>query len=132
MAASPELKQILSNYDPEVQKIALAVRDLTYDVLSQTVEVPWVQQKIAGYGTGPKKQSEHFCWIQPNKAHVNLGFNYGAELPDPDSLLEGTGKLFRHIKMRSVSDVQRPGVRKLIEKACRHRVPAPSPEKTFA
>jgi hypothetical protein len=70
--------------------------------------------------------TEHFCWIQPNKAHVNLGFNYGAELPDPDGLLEGTGKLFRHIKIRSIKDLERPGVRKLLEKACRHRVPQPT------
>jgi hypothetical protein len=27
---------------------------------------------------------------------VNLGFNYGAELPDPEGLLQGPGKLMRH------------------------------------
>jgi hypothetical protein len=28
-------------------------------------EVPWVAQKSAGYGVGPKKMSEHFCYIAP-------------------------------------------------------------------
>lgn len=125
MKPSPEFDEIQSNFDPEVQQLAKGVRKLIFDVLPQTVEVPWVQQKVIGYGTGPKKMTEHFCWIQPNKTYVNLGFNYGAELPDPDKLLEGTGKLFRHVKIKSASDVKRPGVRKLLEVACKHRVPAP-------
>lgn len=120
-----EFDEILCQYDPLVQEIAGATKDLIYSVLPKTVEVAWLQQKIIGYGTGRKKSTEHFCWIQPNKKHVNLGFNYGAELPDKDNLLEGTGKLFRHIKMKSLDDVKRPGVRTLLELACRHKVPQP-------
>lgn len=125
MKPSAEFDEILSNFDPDVQQLAKSVRKLIFDVLPQTVEVPWVQQKVIGYGTGPKKMTEHFCWIQPNKTYVNLGFNYGAELPNADKLLEGTGKLFRHVKIKSASDAKNPGVRKLLEIACKHRVPAP-------
>lgn len=66
--------------------------------------------------------SEHFCWIQPNKAHVNLGFNYGTQLSDPDKFLEGTGKLFRHVKIKSLEKLMNPAVRKLIEEAYQHCV----------
>lgn len=120
---SSEFKKILSGFSPEVADMATAVRSLIFDVLPETVEVVWNQQKIAGFGTGPKKMTEHFSWIQPCKGHVNLGFNYGAELPDPDGLLEGTGKLFRHAKIKSLEDVKRPALRKLLEKAVKHRVP---------
>ncbi len=122
---SKEFDEIMSNFDPQVKEIATATKELIYKVMPKTVEVAWVQQQIIGYGTGPKKMTEHFCWIQPNKKHVNLGFNYGAELTDEDNLLEGTGKLFRHVKMKSLDDVKRPGVRKLLEIASRHRVPPP-------
>ena len=44
---------------------------------------------------------------------MNLGFNHGAELPDPSDLLEGTGKLFRHVKLRSLEDVENPDLRDL-------------------
>lgn len=125
MSGENEFDAILAKFDPSVRDIAKATRKRIMEVLPETVEVPWTVQKIAGYGTGPKKMTEHFCWIQPNKAHVNLGFNYGAELPDPEGLLEGTGKLFRHIKIKSIADLERPGVRRLIEKACKHRVPPP-------
>lgn len=126
MSDAPEtFEAILASYDPEVRAIARATRALVFDVLPETVEVDWVQQKVVGLGTGPKKKTEHFAWIQPNKSHVNLGFNYGAELPDPEGLLEGTGSLFRHVKMRSAADVARPGVRALLEVAIAHRVPPP-------
>ena len=125
MATRTAFQQILQPFTPEVKKIATEIRALIFDVYPDVIEVPWVVQKIIGYGTGPKKMSEHFCWIQPNKAHVNLGFNYGAELPDPEKLLEGTGKLFRHVKMRTVEDIKRIGVQQLLENVCRHRVPQP-------
>jgi hypothetical protein len=45
---------------------------------------------------------------------------YGADLPDPEGLLEGGGKLLRHIKVRSLDDLQRPTIRALIEAASGH------------
>jgi len=83
-------------------------------------EVPWAHQKTVGYGVGAKKMSEHFCYLAPQKDYVNLGFNYGADLPDPDGLLEGTGRLMRHIKIRSLTDVERPAIRQLITVASGH------------
>ena len=39
-------------------------------------------------------------YVNVFKAHVNVGFFHGATLPDPDGLLEGTGKYMRHVKLR--------------------------------
>lgn len=122
---APPFDAILPAASPPVRELALGARALIFEVLPATVEVVWERQKIAGFGTGPRKQTEHFCWIQPNKAHVNLGFNYGAELPDPEGLLEGTGALFRHVKLRTPEDLRRPALRRLLEVAVTHRVPAP-------
>jgi hypothetical protein len=83
-------------------------------------EVPWGNQKIAGYGVGPKKLSEHFCYIAPQKKHVNLGFMYGVDLPDPDKLLEGTGQVMRHIKIKSLDQVNHPAIKQLITEASTH------------
>jgi hypothetical protein len=46
-------------------------------------------------------------------------FSKGTELPDPEGLLEGTGKRARHVKLRSIGDVDRPGVRALVMEAGR-------------
>jgi hypothetical protein len=93
------------------------------------VEVPWPRQQIAGYGVGPKKMSEHFCHIAIQPEYVNLGFNFGAELPDPENLLEGTGKVFRHVKILSEDDGKRPALKRLIEAAVEKRQNALSTKK---
>ncbi len=115
----------LQSFDPAIQDIARQARALIYEVLPQVVEVVWARQKTIGYGTGPKKMSEHFCWIAPYKKHVVLGFNYGSELSDPENLLEGTGKRFRHVRLNTIEDVHKPSLRALIQFAITHRVPQP-------
>ena len=40
-----------------------------------------------------------FAYVNAFKAHVNVGFFRGAEIADPDGLLEGTGKFMRHVKL---------------------------------
>ena len=50
---------------------------------------------------------------------MSLAFLRGAKLPDPQELLEGTGKGVRHVKLRNVADVKRPGVKKLIAEAAK-------------
>lgn len=41
-----------------------------------------------------------FGYVNAFKDHVNVGFFRGAELPDANGLLEGTGKFMRHVKLR--------------------------------
>lgn len=41
-----------------------------------------------------------FGYVGVYRAHANVGFFYGAELPDPAGLLQGTGKRMRHVKLR--------------------------------
>lgn len=41
-----------------------------------------------------------FAYVNAFTAHVNLGFFYGAFLPDEHGLLEGSGKRMRHVKLR--------------------------------
>lgn len=41
-----------------------------------------------------------FGYVNVFRAHVNVGFFHGAELPDPMRLLEGNGKRMRHVKAK--------------------------------
>jgi hypothetical protein len=41
-----------------------------------------------------------FGYVNAFKVHANVGFYYGAMLPDPAGLLEGEGKRMRHVKLR--------------------------------
>ena len=47
-------------------------------------------------------------------AHVNVGFFRGAEIADPEGLLEGTGRFMRHVKLRPGTDVDAAALMRLI------------------
>jgi hypothetical protein len=58
-----------------------------------------------------------FGYVNAFKAHVNVGFFRGAELPDPQGLLEGTGRFMRHVKLRPGEGVDVGALRELIHTA---------------
>jgi hypothetical protein len=44
-------------------------------------------------------QDVPFGYVNSFRAHVNVGFFYGADLRDPAGLLAGSGKRMRHVKL---------------------------------
>ena len=58
-----------------------------------------------------------FGYVNVFTAHVNVGFFFGAELEDPAGLLEGTGKLGRHVKLKPGADVNDAALAALIDAA---------------
>ncbi len=60
-----------------------------------------------------------FGYVDAFKAHVNVGFYFGAALDDPAHLLEGSGKRMRHVKLRWGAPVDEAALRALIAAAYR-------------
>jgi hypothetical protein len=57
------------------------------------------------YGGLLFSQGAPFCGVFSYTRHVSLEFGEGASLPDPHQVLEGAGKLRRHIKLGSLQDI---------------------------
>jgi len=55
-----------------------------------------------------------FGHVNAFKGHVNVGFFRGAEIADPEGLLEGTGKFMRHVKLGPDRAVDATALIKLI------------------
>jgi len=55
-----------------------------------------------------------FAYVNAFKSHVNVGFFRGAELSDPDNLLEGSGKFMRHVKLRPGHSIDDAALRMLV------------------
>ena len=93
--------------------VAKAVRALMKKAVKGVEEYvnPWMIPSFDSNGP--------LCCFMVGKEHVTFAFMRGAALPDPEKLLEGTGKGVRHVKLRSVADVKRPGVKKLIAEAAK-------------
>jgi hypothetical protein len=96
-----------------LQGVTRAVRALVKKTVKGGEEYvnPW---KIPSFDSdGP------LCCFMVGKDHVTFAFLRGAALPDPEKLMEGAGKGVRHLKLRSVDEVKRPGVKKLLVEAAK-------------
>src|SRR5260221_10813787 len=59
------------------------------------------------------------CGFMTGKEHVTFVFLRGTVLPDPEGLLEGTGKSVRHVKVRTAADVKKLALEKFVVEAAR-------------
>ena len=107
---------LLRAYPPEVQAVALRVRELILRTLPRAEETVDSSSKLLGYGYGSGYRGV-VCTLILSKAGVKLGVFRGAELPDPERLLAGSGKVHRHIPFKLVEDVERRGVTQLLAEA---------------
>lgn len=62
----------------------------------------------------------NICMIGVRDDAVRLGFIHGASLPDPDGLLQGSGKAKRYIELRSSADIRPKPFTQLIKAAVRY------------
>ncbi len=58
-----------------------------------------------------------FGYVNTFRSHVNVGFFNGAVLRDPASLLEGTGKRMRHVKLKPGFEIDSSSLLALIHAA---------------
>ena len=108
----------LRPYDPAVIELVKAARAMVLEEAAGAVELIYDAYSAvsAGYSfTG--RPSDSCIYVAAYAKGVNIGFWDGVSLPDPDHLLEGTGKRSRHVKIRELADLKRPGVRKLMRAA---------------
>ncbi|MGK3991675.1 DUF1801 domain-containing protein [Sorangium sp. So ce1024] len=107
---------LLSEYPPEAQQLTLRVRKLLLRIIPDVHEHVYPGWRIISFrmGDGHKHQ---ICWLAPQRFGVNLGFEHGAELPDPNGLLTGNAKQARNVHIRSASDVDVPKLAALVTAA---------------
>lgn len=58
-----------------------------------------------------------FAYVNAFSSHVNVGFFQGTELPDPEGLLEGTGRFMRHVKLIPGERIDDHSLTRLIDAA---------------
>jgi len=58
-----------------------------------------------------------FAEVNAFTRHVNVGLFLGAEMDDPDRLMEGTGRFMRHVKLRPEEEIDAAALEALIRRA---------------
>ena len=110
------LSELLERYPADVQKTVHAARRIVNAILPGVSEVVDVKARVIGYGYGTAYR-DMICTLILSKGGVKLGLVGGASLPDPEGLMEGEGKVHRHVPLTSAKDLGRKGLRPLLRAA---------------
>lgn len=107
MPSDDDLREVVTRLQPQHEALYLAAHALVVDALPDVhSEVDLVDGSI-GYGI---RQFGYGGWgmasLSVHKGWVSLFLMKGVEVPDPDGVLEGSGKLLRHVKLRSVDELE--------------------------
>ncbi len=90
-------------FNDEQFKILQKLREIVFQVYPKTDE------RII-YGGIMFSLKDDFGGIFVRKNHVSFEFGSGFTMDDPDKLLEGAGQFRRHLKIRSLSDIDSKNV----------------------
>lgn len=115
-----DVDRALESCDPPIHEVARRACDAVLAIFPDAVVTVDEQNPrfgtSIGFGTTTGYKGLRFT-VTAQRAHVTLGIAHGSELPDPGRLMEGKGKVHRHVKLRQPQDVDRPELRQLMAAA---------------
>ena len=113
----PDFQFLLNYKDQEVIELFSDLRQYILDLYPDSNELIYHTHALTAVFSISDKLSDAFCMLPIYTNHLNLGFNKGTLLKDPNKLLTGTGNLIRHIDVKKTSDYRNPKVKALINAA---------------
>jgi hypothetical protein len=116
--APEELLAFLEAFPPGVRKVFLATRSSVLAVAPAAHELIYnAYNAVSCAYSYSGRLKEAFCHVAAYSDYVNLGFNRGAELPDPSAALSGSGARIRHIRITKATDLRAPALKALLRAA---------------
>lgn len=116
-AQTPEkqLARFMSAYEPGIQTIAKQAITRMQALMPGATRLVYDNYNALVIAFSPStRTSDCLFSVALYPRWVSVFFARGAEIPDPEKLLKGTGKTFRHIVLKSAKDLDLPAVRTLI------------------
>lgn len=113
----PDFQFFLDFKSQEVIDLFSDLRQYILELYPDSNELLYQTHALTAVFSMSEKLSDAFCMIPIYTYHLNLGFNKGTLLKDPNSLLSGTGNLIRHIDIKETTDYSNPKVKALIREA---------------
>ena len=113
----PDFRYWLDMKEPSLIDLYKELRLFVLEMYPKCNELLYHTHALTSVYTISDKLSDGFCMIPIYSYHLNLGFHKGTLLYDPENLLQGTGKLIRHIPILKKEDFQSNSVKALIQSA---------------
>jgi len=116
--AESRLRGFVAKFDPKAQSLIRAIRAALRKRLPSAHELVYDNYNFFVIGYSPTtRPSDAIVSMAAAANGVGLCFIHGAALPDPDGLLQGSGKQTRFIRLESPAVLARPAVRRLLAAA---------------
>jgi len=112
-----DFMRLLRYKDQELIDLYSGLRQFIIKSYPECNELLYHTHALTSVYTISEKLGDAFCMIPIYTNHLNLGFTRGALLKDPDELLQGTGKLIRHIPIKIRDDYRNTRVKTLLQDA---------------
>jgi len=113
----PNFQFLLEFKDQEIIDLFTDLREYILALYPDSNELVYHTHALTAVFSISDKLSDAFCMLPIYTNHLNLGFNKGTLLKDPNKLLTGTGNLIRHVDVKKTSDYRNPKVKALIQEA---------------
>jgi hypothetical protein len=112
----PTVEEFLRRYAEPVRRIAHAARASIVGALPGCAETLDSKARVIGYGYGAG-YADTVAVLIMSKTGVKLGIAYGSTLPDPKHLLQGKGRLHRHIPLTTTELIASRPVKAMLRNA---------------
>jgi hypothetical protein len=117
--AESELAGFVDKFAPGLQELIRGCRAAMRLRFPDAVEMVYDNYNffVIGYGPTPRPSDAIFS-LAADRNGIRLCFlQRGPELPDPDRLLRGSGKVVRNLPLAAAADLDRPDVQALVAAA---------------
>jgi len=115
---NPEYLKFLSPFETRIRELALTTRELVLVEAPNSTELIYDAYNAVATGYSfTRRPSDAFIHIAVYARWVNVGFNRGSELEDPQGALQGSGRWIRHIRIAELRDLEQPAVRAFVKAA---------------
>ncbi|WXG46920.1 MAG: DUF1801 domain-containing protein [Candidatus Atabeyarchaeum deiterrae] len=95
---------------PRFHGIVAMIRELMRDMAPDAKE-------LISYGIPVWKRNKMLAVISPTKKDITFAFSRGAEFKDKYGLLQGVGKVSKHVKIKSLDEVNKEALKYYIKQA---------------
>jgi hypothetical protein len=111
-----KIQSLLDHYDTAINELAAAAREMLLRNIPAAKEEADLPANMITYGFGPA-YSDMVCTLILSKKGVKIGFYKGGELPDPHSLLTGSGKVHKHVVVTHKKEIAARALHDLVKAA---------------
>jgi Domain of unknown function (DU1801) len=117
-SSAKQIAGFIAKFDPAVGKLIRSTRVALRKRFPTAIELIYDNYNFFVIGfCSTERSSDCIVSLAANAKGIDLMFYWGATLPDPDKLLQGSGKQNRFIRLKSAATLTEPQVEALLRAA---------------